>query len=400
MKKLINTINYFLWIRPKTFLIAVFLIYLYFFPIQQKDIVANLYVLAFLILLSVLSIAILINKIFLIENLNFKIEHSKNLKDFSNTPITYSLKITECKILPLFRLKTFFEFENTDFKSSNFIVKGFSKKEVSINSELIFPHRGIWNVKSFNYELEDSFGFFRRKGKVVPKESISFDIYPRVSSAKKFPIISSIQKEGEAFQASEHRKGDPLDLKAYHPSDGLKKIAWKIYARSGELISRHQEPSMNPEGTLAVCVLASKQDAAASLSLGYLKKAIDSEMYVLVNSLGAPNEFSFNVKDTEDNLLKNVWNSEFNFKNIELAIDSHITRNKERKYDNLVLILNDSDCISEENVKNIKNIVSKLKDNQIKPIMFLAYTETVNKESIKEALNTDCQVISEVNYYE
>lgn len=400
MKNLIKTIDYFLWIRPKTIFISIFLIYLYFFPIQEKDIVANLYLLAFLILLSILSIVILINKIFLIENLDFSIEHSSNKQYLSNSPVNYSFKIKEGKILPFFRLKVYFEFKYTDFKSSNFIIKGFNKKEILISSSLNFPHRGIWNVASFNYELEDTFGFFRRNGKVIPKENFCFEIYPEQRLSKNLPILSSIQKEGEAFEASEHRKGDPLDLKTYHPSDGLKKIAWKIYARSGELISRHQEPSMNPEGTLAVSILATKEDAAAGLGLGYIKKAISAEMNILVNSLNSPKDFTYNLKATEDNLLKNVWDLEFNYKNVELTINSHIATNKEKKYNNLVIILNDSDCISDEKLKIIKNSISTLKDQLITPILFIAYTGKAKREELNRLLNIECEIILEVNFYE
>jgi hypothetical protein len=86
-------------------------------------------------------------------------------------------------------------------------------------------------------------------------------------------IISSSSRAGDEFPDQSLKSGDPYDLRRYQPSDGLKKIVWKLYAKSGELVSRHPEAATTPEGQVVIfCLATSAQDLAASLAIEYAKR--------------------------------------------------------------------------------------------------------------------------------
>jgi hypothetical protein len=139
-----------------------------------------------------------------------------------------------------------------------------------------------------------------------------------------------------------NRNGDPYDIKPYHPSDGIKKIVWKAYAKRGELLSRHPEASMTPEGHVVIAVLAeTSDDEICSQALAYIRTLDEMSLELLVGCLGRGSQpLARDQRSTETLLIESAWHS------------SPLTT--ERLQQELSAILNDCKALSHD------LIVSKL----------------------------------------
>jgi len=102
-----------------------------------------------------------------------------------------------------------------------------------------------------------------------------------VKRADSVPVLTSSYRAGDLISDANERRGDPFDLKPYHPSDGIKKILWKVYAKTGELISRHPEQSMTPEGQVFIFSVNNvEDDHVCGAALDYTKKLEDLSLDV------------------------------------------------------------------------------------------------------------------------
>lgn len=392
-------------INLKTVLIIIFLLILYFGPVKNQDIIADLFVLSFASLIALIGILVITTNTFILKNVEVSISNNNDSTTSSNVKIPYSLLIRNARLLPFLKLELNLAFNNSDFLSPSFILNNIGKKSFDVIGEITFPHRGIWQVKHVKYKLSDQFGLFSKAGIYNLKENADFQIIIDTYSNGNFPIASSIEKEGDDFESNNYPQGDPLELKAYHPSDGLKKIAWKIYARNQILISRHPERAMSPEGTIAITALATKDDSAARLSLNYINKVTQSEMLVNFNCLGATKEeFAHNFINAEKMLINSVWEAELSLENLSNCLNSHLENSKEKQIANLVIIISDSDCVGSEKINLISSLISEIKSKAIAPIIFIASSEEIKTEKLSsffEMLSQqDIKLHTEVNYYE
>jgi hypothetical protein len=101
------------------------------------------------------------------------------------------------------------------------------------------------------------------------------------------PIIASSYREGDTISHPIDHHGDYYDIKRYHPSDGMNKLLWKLFAKSGDLLSRKPEESVSPEGqTVAFCLATRADDALASAFSRYLEHAESNETAIIASCLG------------------------------------------------------------------------------------------------------------------
>ena len=133
---------------------------------------------------------------------------------------------------------------------------------------------------------------------------------PRIIESN-LPILSSTQRPGDLVIDNYNRKGDPFEIKAYHPSDGVKKIVWKAFAKRGELLSRHPEASMTPEGYVVILVLAGPdEDQVCSKALAYLRTLDELKLDTLVGCQGGKDELpAHNATTAEALFIDTVWRS-------------------------------------------------------------------------------------------
>lgn len=151
----------------------------------------------------------------------------------------------------------------------------------------IFPHRGNWMLADAKASLTDVVGFSAYTRSLLPASAPSFRVEP-TQELYPWAVISSVERAGDAVQISSERLGARLDLKTYHPADGMRSIAWKIYARRGELLARHPEAASTPEGTVVIFVVAPPDnDEVAGAAVAYARRCEELGSTVIAGALGS-----------------------------------------------------------------------------------------------------------------
>ncbi|MBX7144356.1 MAG: DUF58 domain-containing protein [Oligoflexia bacterium] len=230
----------------------------------------------------------------------------------AGTPCRVIIRTTPVSILPFFSLKVSAEFDQEALPSMEHRITGSSDAPRTLAETIMFPHRGLWRIRCFHLTLEDRLGLSYVNWSVLPpSEASTLRVTPQPHSGRSFPVLSSSERPGDLYQDSRQRMGDPLDLKRYHPSDGLKKIVWKIFARAGELVSRHAENSMTPEGQVVVYVLAGPaDDDACSAALNYLETLEELRLEALLGCDGMGERALARTRsEAEEILIDSTWDS-------------------------------------------------------------------------------------------
>jgi hypothetical protein len=226
------------------------------------------------------------------------------------------VRIPPISIPPLYTLELRIEFEHPGAELVLHVLRGNAVDGISIPHPIRFPHRGDWSVRGVTALLTDRFGISRFQWDTVPCGGTTvFKIDPPYRADSSLPIISSTQRSGDEIVTPHDRNGDPYDLKPYHPSDGLRKVVWKVFARTGELVSRHPEPSMTPEGKTALFVAAGRNDEdLCAAAAAYARRLESLELVVLAGCEGqagtdrrAPLPIARNSEQLLGILRASVW---------------------------------------------------------------------------------------------
>lgn len=264
-----------------------------FIALPQMDLVTftlagPLLALALILALSTIVMGLLTRK---------AIEQTLNLptdQNYSNKSLTSSIKLKNSNIPPFYTLKIKKNFSPKGAESFDILAKGKESKEGYrlILDSLRFPHRGVWNLESLDFELGDIFGFtsFRWETPI----NIGIEVSPPPLSIKPLPVIASSSRAGDEVNLPHDKSGDLFDTKQYDPSDGVKRILWKTYARSGELYVRQPEPAVIPEGEVAIFLVADRyEDHVASAALSYVEHLISNDIVVLFGTDGGDSNEHF-----------------------------------------------------------------------------------------------------------
>lgn len=220
--------------------------------------------------------------------------------------------LTPLSVPPLFVVKVSIEFAEKEIKSAIHQLLGLAKKKRILYEHLTFPHRGNWRIKGFNISVGDRFGLTEISW-LTKQDDIKVRVVPGGTSDVALPIISSTQRDGDDIDHPLERTGEPFDLKPYHPSDGMRKILWKVYAKSGELISRHPERSMTPEGKVVIFIAARTiDDSTCQMAIEYIKKLEDLSLQIWAGCSGIAKVKSAPARSaitTRDLLIETAWQS-------------------------------------------------------------------------------------------
>ena len=108
-----------------------------------------------------------------------------------------------------------------------------------------------------------------------------------------------------------NRHGEPFDIKSYHPSDGVKKIVWKAFAKRGELLSRHPEASMTPEGFVVILVVAGPEgDTACAHAIAYTSSLEQLNLEIIASCEGARGRSPAHSPEAfKELLIDSVWDT-------------------------------------------------------------------------------------------
>lgn len=179
---------------------------------------------------------------------------------FSKSPFRVKYIISKIHLWPFWVLNIEYCFAVPGAQATKHLITGsFSSKDVlRLDSIFFFPHRGFWVLKTLKLQISDRLG--------ISRLSCYHDVDDSIEVAAKDVLINSLpvqipdSSSGDLFNLENHRQGDLYDIKQYDPSDGLKKILWKVYARSGQLVVRRPEPAVIPQGKLAIYLVARPED--------------------------------------------------------------------------------------------------------------------------------------------
>jgi hypothetical protein len=148
-----------------------------------------------------------------------------------------------------------------------------------------FPHRGEYRVTEVQCELRDRAGLTRFSWS-IPHEQL-LKVAPITPADSSIPPMSSLCRPGDLVTDVHNRRGELFDLKPYHPADGMKKIVWKIFAKSGQLLSRHPEPAMTPEGQVLLFVFArAEDDVTAGEAIAFCRKLDELQLDLFLGCEG------------------------------------------------------------------------------------------------------------------
>ena len=289
---------------------------------EQADIISTIlaYSLLCLVLFSVLSN--LANALYARHQLKVHVHPGKiesslpnrlELNAYSNIPQRTLLSITNASSLPFLYPSIQVQFERAGVRTTIHQILGKMSRSQYVSEDTLFPHRGTWRIKNIRVILQDYLGLSSIEWRITGEEAQrSFRVGVPLIPSDKVPIISSATRAGDTLSDVNEHQGELFDLKQYHPSDGMKRIVWKVYAKSGELVSRHPERSMTPEGSVVLFVLAAKNgDSACGAALDYIHRLheLGLEIYVGAEGMGSASP-ARDMEQSERIFLDSVWAAE------------------------------------------------------------------------------------------
>ena len=347
--------------------------------IREADIIATILSFSLLFFIVIIFLLVLINGLLIKKKLKIDITPpNHNLKNslHSGENSKFLIKIEPLTILPFLLLKIKISFKSSDLKCITHIIKGNSKRVRFLEEKIVFPHRGIWIIERINFSFEDCTGLFCIKWQLDEEQvNQSIKVAPPHLHETSFPIISSYQRSGSEISQTHKREGDYYDLKQYHPSDGMKKIVWNIYAKSRELVSRHPEQSMSPEGKTVIFSMPGKNEKLCALLLAYIKKISDLNLEVYSATVGSPSEIAYSHNQTKDLLIKTAWKAiDIDFNEAKNDFDTFINKfKKETKgYPNKIAIFLSSQKLNnKEDVKDAISFIENIEKLSLIPVLFI-----------------------------
>lgn len=335
---------------------------LFVIGISEFDILATIIGSTFLCLITTLLVLLVVNHTIIKDKISVAIKtNKKNI--FSLEKTSLNLKLKNANIFPFFELKINPYFKDTKEELPSQIFRT-SKNEDSINFSHNFPHRGNWRLDKFRVQLRDRLNLVSTYID-VPIYTESIIVKPVRTKNKNLPPICSTYKQGDILPSQDKPKGDYYDLKKYHPSDGMKKIIWKIFARRGELVSRHQEKSATPEGKVLIYGLINKNDEViASHCLKYIKELEEMNLTPIFSCLGSSDSVT-GYTESLNLCLKSVWKSN-NYKNslIKNSISNLLAQTQGSSIKEVAIFAGNHN-------QKLNQITKTLKSKNITPIIFV-----------------------------
>lgn len=119
------------------------------------------------------------------------------------------------------------------FQQTSFSIPPYGKKSFYFN--LNCNYRGNYEIGLKSIELVDFLGIFKLTYKIFGPKSIT--VYPRIVYLDRFELKTDYQSESHSILNSRHEDMSTiLDVRQYQYGDTLKKVHWKLTAKSGELM--------------------------------------------------------------------------------------------------------------------------------------------------------------------
>lgn len=310
LKRIIRLLNIFIAWQPLT-LRAILIIILSTLAIREYaianyDLVVDIICKSLLSLTALLTLLSVFYRIRIGQKLNVEAIFN-NSEATSNQEIDSNLILSSPRIPLFFSLRLNRLFKHKGATTFEHILRGdvSSEDKKYLLDHCIFPHRGYWEMSGVKVRLEDNLGLTAYSWDIELNSGI--EVSPENVEISPLPIVASSSKSGDTSTDSKERTGDLYDIKPYDPSDGTRRILWKTYAKSGQLISRKPEPAIIPEGEIALYLVANKEeDYVTAACISYLSMLFENDINVLFGTDGS-NEICSNLEKIKKAINYNVW---------------------------------------------------------------------------------------------
>jgi len=230
----------------------------------------------------------------------------------AGTPTRVVVSTSEVSLVPMTLLEMEVRFLNPGVRTARHLIAGRSQGGRTLIEDMVFPHRGAWQISALAFSLSDMWGLtdvaWEDKASVA---GIGVEVRPAPHSGAQVPLISSAVRAGDSIADLLDRQGDPYDIKQHNPADGMKRILWKVFAKRGELISRLPERAVTPEGQVVCFVVANPAgDAVCSEAVHYANAIAEVDLQLWVGCEGMGERASArDAASLEDLLIETVWDS-------------------------------------------------------------------------------------------
>lgn len=238
------------------------------------------------------------------------------------------------------------------------------------------PHRGNWDIHGVHCTVGDLTGFIKVSWRVALDTSLI--VTPPAQPDSLLPLVSSTQRAGDLVTDVVHRLGDPFDIKPYHPSDGVKKIVWKAFAKSGELLSRHAEASMTPEGFVALFVLAGPEDDdVCGKALAYVHSLSELKLDLLLGCEGqSGRDPGHTVESCRELLIDATWDAETSTtrsvcNDLQALFDACTRTGVAVNLRKIIVFCSGSRLASSTGLELIQALSQWMEERSIEPVFFL-----------------------------
>lgn len=296
-------------LTSRTVIALLFLLYLLLGPVQESaDIVSASLTYAFLVVVVVTTSTVVIHGIALKRVLTVSVLPPEQPAT-SGEMVRIFLSLEHARILPFIFLDLSLEFEREGASPAVIRTSGFSQRARRIHIDLSFPHRGSWDIRGVKCSLRDVAGLTNFTWSIAQQTAVT--VAPPPAHDSSLPVLSSTQRPGEMMIDIFNRQGEPFDIKSYHPSDGVKKIVWKAFAKRGELLSRHPEASMTPEGYVVILAIAGKEgDRACAQAVAYTESLARLNLEIIASCEGAHGRSpAHDPEFFKELLIDSVWDT-------------------------------------------------------------------------------------------
>jgi hypothetical protein len=368
----------------RSVVVLLLLLYLLIGPVREStDIVSASLTYALLLVIFLATAVVVIHGVALRRHLSASVGTPEQ-PGVSGELVRVFVALRGARVLPLFVLDMRLVFERTGVSNALVRVTGFSESARRAHLDLTFPHRGEWDIRGIECTLRDVTGLTRFSW-IIPEQT-AVTVAPVPAYDSKLPVLSSTQRPGEMMVDIFNRQGEPFDIKSYHPSDGVKKIVWKAFAKRGELLSRHPEASMTPEGFVVIFTIAGKEgDKACAQAVAYTESLTRLNLEIIASCEGANGRSPARSPEAlRELLIDSVWDTAPEFfghlqRDAAALLDYCGQLTPNLTVSKLLLFIAAERLATTEQIKDIEDFAAWLTAQGIAPVFCLCQPSAVHR---------------------
>ncbi len=354
--------------------------------IDDADIVASVITYTFLLFLLFSCVGTLLGKHLLKRKLQLLDVSSSSCVTAGQNSV-FAFQLPKLFIFPFFQLQADFIFDHPLDEQPKYIISGKSSSTI-IPLSITFPHRGLWTIEKIKFSFGDRFGICN----TVWEDSDfhkTISVEPPHGYAETLPILSSFFRAGDENLNVTERKGDPYDIKRYHPSDGIRKIIWKLYAKNENLMAREAEASVCSEGQVALfCLARTEDDKAAASTIAYSQRLEHEELDLYASCLGG--DIYRTTCELKTALIAHAFDKVEVVQSLEAFIDKVQKSLNNRPLQQLIIFVDSAYFLDENAVQNLVKIANFLESKQIKSAFFVVGQSIKNHTTVKRSKFIKC----------